>query len=569
MPNEIFSTNALDYEPPGEVHPSPLDWRDQFVYFLMVDRFHNNRDDIPPYDPATASTGRNHDDGEIFQGGKLKGITAKLDYIKNLGCSAIWLSPIFKNRQEDQGSYHGYGIQNFLEVDPRFGTKADLLELVAKAHARGMYIILDIILNHTGDNWMYPGDYPYFFRKDPPTPFDFGGWRGSDPNKPQLPNDGIWPEQFQHPDYFKRRGQITNWEDRDQALNGDFYGLKELDIRRAKVLDSLIKAYKYWIAVADIDGFRIDTVKHMEDSQTAVFCNAIREYAHRIGKNNFFIFGEVATTDDKLLHSYIGRNSRIPGTNERFPSLDSCLDFPLNDVLGGVIKGFNYVYDLIDRYEKFKTLYSDHGESGQYFVTFLDNHDEHHRFMYNNPNPKQAVLAIGYLLTSQGVPCIYYGTEQGFDGGGDSVRYVRECMFGGTWGAFNTTGMHFFNDKHAIYEGIKAVTKVRAKQPALRYGRQYFREISTDGFGFGYPIKGHCTLAFSRILDSDEIVVALNLDANPRQDYVSVDRNLTPPGVKMVDLISGADDFSVRELHGRSCLQIPLDGHRIAIMKRK
>jgi glycosidase len=569
MPNEIFSINAPGFEPAGEVHPSPIDWRDQFIYFLMVDRFHNNRDDIPPYDPSISPQGRNHDDGEIFQGGNLKGIIAKLDYLKNLGCSAIWLSPIFKNRQEDQGSYHGYGIQNFLEVDPRLGTEADLRELVDKAHVLGMYIILDIILNHTGNNWMYTGDYTYFFRKHPPTPFDFGGWRGSDPSEPQLPNDGVWPEQYQHPDYYKRRGQITDWDDRDQALNGDFYSLKELDIRKAEVLDALIRSYKYWIASADIDGFRVDTVKHMEDSQTAIFCNAVREYAHRIGKHNFFIFGEVATTDDKMLHSYIGRNSRIPGTNERFPSLDSCLDFPLNDVLGGVIKGFNSVYDLIDRYEKFKTLYSDHGESGQYFVTFLDNHDDHHRFMYNNPNPKQAIQAIGYLLTSQGVPCIYYGTEQGFNGGGDSVRYVRECMFGGSWGAFDTTGVHFFNDNHTIYQGIGSIAKVRAKEPALRYGRQYFREISTDGFGFGYPIKGNCTLAFSRILDSDEIVVALNLDANPRQDHITVDGNLTPPGSGMVDLISGADDFSVQELHGRSCLQMPLDGHQIAIMKRR
>ena len=100
-----------------------------------------------------------------------------------------------------------------------------------------------------------------------------------------------------------------------------------MDIRKPKVLDSLIKVYKYWIFLADIDGFRVDTVKHTEDTATALFCNAVCEYAKRIGKDNFFIFGEIVG-DDETMQRYIGRNTRIPGTTERFPSLDACLDFP-------------------------------------------------------------------------------------------------------------------------------------------------------------------------------------------------------------------------------------------------
>ncbi|PKK83995.1 MAG: alpha-amylase [candidate division Zixibacteria bacterium HGW-Zixibacteria-1] len=571
MSGEVKSVKELDFIPPESIHPSPADWRDQFIYFLMVDRFDNNQDNIPAYDPAATPQNRRAESGRNFQGGNLKGVMRRLDYIKNLGCTAIWLSPIFKNRREDDFTYHGYGIQDFLEVDPRFGTFADLRNLVRKAHRKGMYVILDIIINHTGDNWSYPEGVDALYRTEP---YPFGKWREADPAPGFQMDDAVWPEELQAPHCYKRRGRIRDFASasHDEAVNGDFCDLKELDIKNNTVLDTIIKAYKYWIGAADIDGFRVDTVKHMESSETAIFCNAVREYARRIGKTNFFIYGEVVG-DDAVLQKYIGRNSRIDGTDERFPSLDACLDFPLYFILEEVIKGFQYFADLYNRYERFKTFYADHGASGQYFVTFVDNHDQmsrpHRRFMHNNPNTRQAVLAISYLLMSQGVPCIYYGTEQGFDGGGDNDRYVRECMFGGEWGAFETTGVHFFNSNHEIYRGIVWIAKVRAEHAALRYGRQYFREISADGISFGFPIKGNCTLAFSRILDTDEILVALNLDASPRNDCITVDSNLTPPGSEMTDLLNGGAPIAVRQAGGRAYVRVPLDGHGAAILMRK
>jgi glycosidase len=569
----INSVTELDFTPRGDIFPSPRDWRDHFIYFLLVDRFDNSQENTPPYDPQNAPRGRDPEQGSTFQGGNLKGIARRLDYIRNLGCTAIWLSPIFKNRQEKADTYHGYGIQNFLEVDKRFGTLEDLQELVKQAHERGMYIILDIILNHTGDNWAYPGDHPYYYWPGAPAPFDFGFWREVDRAPGFQEDDAVWPDELQDLECYKRRGRIGDWNDPDQAINGDFQGLKELDIARQKVLDTLIKAYKYWIAVADIDGYRVDTVKHMESSATAIFCNAVREYAKRGGKHNFFIFGEVVG-DDMILQRYIGRNSRIEGTNERFPSLDACLDFPLYFILEEVIKGFMSPLTLRDRYERFKTLYADHGEASRYFVTFVDNHDQmsrpYRRFLHGNPYLQQAVLAIGYLLTSQGIPCIYYGTEQGFDGGGDDDEYVRECMFGGTWGAFDTTGVQFFNEQHLIYQGIKTIARIRAQEPALRYGRLYFRELLGDANNFSYPTTGYYTLAFSRILDTSEVLVALNLDASQRQDCIMVDRNLTPPGSEMVELVNGGPLRTVEEAaYGRAFVCVPLQGHQMAILKRK
>ena len=161
-------------------------------------------------------------------------------------------------------------------------------------------------------------------------------------------------------------------------------------------------------------------------------------------------------------------------SDERFPSLDAALDFPLYFVLEEVIKGFQNPSHLREHYEHFKTMYADYGEAGGYFVTFIDNHDQmarsHRRFMHQNPYQEQAVLAVGYLLTSQGAPCIYYGTEQGFDGGGDHDRFVRECMFSGQWCAFYSTGHHFFNPDLPLYRNISEIAAVRAREPALRYG---------------------------------------------------------------------------------------------------
>ncbi|HLA74337.1 MAG TPA: alpha-amylase family glycosyl hydrolase [Gammaproteobacteria bacterium] len=570
MADPITSVTELDFTPQPKVFPSPKDWRDLFIYFLLVDRFNNARAGIPAYDPATTLTTRDPEQGRLFQGGNLKGITRRLDYIKGLGANAIWLSPVLKNRRELNDSYHGYGIQDFLQVDPRFGSKEDLQSLVKRAHAKGLYVILDIIINHTGDNWAYPGDHPYYYWKDADGPFEFGFWREADPTPGLKMDDAVWPKELQRPLCYKRRGAIRNWYDPDEAVNGDFLSLKELEINQARVLDALIKIHKYWITFADIDGFRIDTVKHIEGSATAIFCNALREYAQRIGKQNFFIFGEIVA-DDATLEKYIGRNSRIEGTTERFPSLDACLDFPLYFVLEEAIKGLANPACLRERYERFNTLYADHGAAGQYFVTFVDNHDQmarpYKRFLHNNPFPAQAILAIGYLLTSRGVPCIYYGTEQGFDGGGDNDRYVRECMFGGQWGAFDSIGQHFFNSEHPIYQAITKIAEVRKSEPALRYGRQYFREISGNGNDFGHPADGKCTLAYSRILDDTEILVTLNLDASPRNDFITVDYNLNSVGQTLTNLLDNTQHVTVEQSGTRRAVRVPLGGHGLAIFK--
>ena len=147
--------------------PSPIDWRDQVLYFLLPDRFSDGkeasrplltRDAIQQLRNTASRAGWNWhnwaESGKRWQGGTINGIRGQLDYLQNLGITTIWVGPIFKQRVRVD-SYHGYGIQDFLDVDPRFGSRRDLIDLVSAAHAKGIRIILDIIMNHSGDNWGY------------------------------------------------------------------------------------------------------------------------------------------------------------------------------------------------------------------------------------------------------------------------------------------------------------------------------------------------------------------------------------------------------------------------------
>jgi glycosidase len=584
MLNRPSSVFGLDFAPRGPVFPSPVDWRDQFIYQLLIDRFDDGKDH-PPYDPKTTPRGgRNRERANQFQGGTLRGVTRRLDYVKGLGCTAVWISPPFKQRQDDLGSYHGYGIQDFLDIDPRFGTTADLQELVREAHRRGMYVILDVVINHTGDVFGYAGEgehqHPFLENGGR---HDFGFWRsvrdgklGRLPagNKPG-PDDAVWPVELQDPDAFKRRGHIRDFKTatEDEAVNGDFFALKELNSNNPKVVDALIACYKYWIAVADVDGYRIDTVRNIEPKFCSTFANAMHEYAQRIGKHNFVLFGELVGDDD-VLRKYVGNNTPAPGEATEYPLLDAVLDFPLYAHLDEVIKGREAPAALWERYGSFKKYYRNFGEAGRYYVTFLDNHDQTHRpwrrFQHQANDDRLGVMGVGYLLCNLGIPCIYYGTEQGFDGGGDdSDVHIRENMFGGDWGAFDTTGAHFFNTDHPIYRGIARVARIRPTQPAMRYGRQYFREISGNGKDFGYPTTGRATLAFSCVLDTDEVVAALNLDTEPRQDWVWVDPKLSGVGRTMVDLLGGREYKVEDRGSGVAAVRLPLEPRTMVLLKAK
>ncbi len=393
--------------------PSPNDWRDRWIYFLLVDRFDN---------PAAPPAHQWDDPFYTFQGGTLDGVAAHLDYIQGLGAGAVWLSPVLQNPAGDQTAYHGYGIQNFARVEPRFCADPDraradaayadgqLCAVVDAAHARGLAVVLDIVLNHAGDVFGYD---------------DFGSiapWRDG----PTYPIHWRAADGSVDNDWHQAPSDASEWAAVAPPALQDPAG-------RFPVRDALIDCYADAIRRFDIDGFRIDTSMYVEREFAQTFGNAMREYAESLGKTNFFTFGEV-WSDEQHISAFVGRHADDSGD---LVGVDAALDFPLFYVLPGLAKGLTPPQSLVDLYSLRRQLedgvISSHGDATGYFVTFADNHDQLTRLRYVDPADPgrydpQVSLALGLLFSLPGVPCVYYGTESGFpgSGGGGQLQPHRE-----------------------------------------------------------------------------------------------------------------------------------------------
>lgn len=508
--------------------------------------------------------------GARFVGGTLAGLTSKIGYLRRLGVTAVWVSPVFrqvtgKDRDGQEyglDSYHGYGIQNFLEVEPRFGTTEDLKALVQVAHDNGIYVVLDVILNHTGDvfdyrpdrYWVDDGRGGRFL--DPRwdgRPYEVAGFRDEhggptisfaplDLAASPPPGAGVWPAELFTPATFTAKGRISNWDSDPEFLDGDFFTLRNVDLgegptddfRPSAALVALTKAYQYWIGEADVDGFRIDTVKHMEAGATRYFAAVIHEYAMSLGKENFYLLGEIT-----------GGRQRAYETLE-LTGIDAALgvnDIP--DRLEYLVKGWR---DAADYFDLFRNSVLVRKDSHLWFrdkvVTVYDDHDQVRkggnkaRFCADTDAERLALAVLALNTTTLGIPCIYYGSEQALDGAGDNDRYIREAMFGGDFGAFASTGRHVFDEDHPLYVELAKILELR-KRPefiGLRRGRQYLREISGDGVSFGLPRRlGHgrmlSVVPWSRLFLDTETVCAINTDPDSeRTAWVTVDASMHTPG---------------------------------------
>jgi glycosidase len=540
------------------------EWREEFIYFLMVDRFH---DDTPRTPVAGDIRSAGIQTPNDFYGGKIQGITQNLDYIAGLGCTTIWLSPVFEN---NAGAYHGYNTASYLDIDPNFGTKQDLIDLVAAAHNRNMRVVLDVVINHSGDNWFYPNNVDWFYFQD--QQFPFGNFRRTDRPVPTELRDGS---------LYHRRGRIQDYNNPTEVEHGDIDSLKDYanddDSGGSRLIDILIKAHCYWIREADIDGFRVDAVKHMGSLACSRFSSGVREYAYSLGKRRFFLFGELANSDDGIYDRYIGPNtSRQDGGETVFFGIDSLLDFRLaqgagagREPLRDVIKGFAGPQSLFNRLEAIRNRALSRSELGRYLVTFVDNHDSFWqrgsgRISTSAPD-EQTVAAIGFLLCYLGTACIYYGTEQGVEGGanGDD-NDLRRALFDKA-----TPGRNLLNPNCKIYKSIAAIALVMREREPLRFGRMYFRQISGNGVNFGLPNGSTYTLAFSRLLAQREVLVAYNVSSLARNDRVVVDASLHKPGDIMTYLYPIAKGTTTvqKSSDGTMFVQLDLDGHQFAVLE--
>src|SRR5215472_1977700 len=545
--------------------PSPAAWEDQVLYFLLIDRFSDGNESGGHRDndgrPVTAGTTRlyTEDDtgrvdydtwlsaGGTWQGGTLKGLKSKLGYLKRLGVTALWVSPIFRQVAFEPTSYHGYGIQNFLDVDPHFGTREDFRDFVDLAHQHGIYVILDIIAHHTGNVFAYAADrYPV---RDPNTGeiHNDPRWDGrlyavagfNDHNgRPTIPGDApnhaflagvspdgaVWPREFQNLRMFLRKGHITNWDYNPEYLEGDMFSLRTLDLwaeqegqsrEVSSALACLVVTYCFWIAYADLDGFRIDAAKHMGIEALRTFCDAIREFAQSIGKERFLLAGEISggrvlaweVVEKTGLDAALGIED-VPGKLERM----TCGDAEPADYFS-IFR--NWVLEAPAGHRWYRNQ----------VVTLVDDHDQVRkgsgkcRFCGDGRFRDLAFNVMAVQLTTMGIPCIYYGSEHGFDSGGRpnvSDLVLRENMIGGRFGGLCTQGRHFFNEDGDLYQALAALINFRKKLLPLRRGRQALHHISGDGVAFGLPHRMgdrmRSLVCWSRLFIDQETLVAVNTD---------------------------------------------------------
>jgi len=402
---------------------------EELMYFLLVDRFHDGKS----RNTIASTTGfGDQEQLKIRCGGTIKGITKQLEYISEMGFTSIWINPFLQNNVE---TYHGYAIENFLEVDTQWGTKEDIIELVVRAHTLNMLVFFDVVLNHTGDNWSYRKNNAVYNKG---VQYATKSWRYTD--KPI-------PTELRNFNCYNRKGRIKKWEERPETWDGDIFELKDLvqdeSIEGLRNLEIMIAIYSYWIALTDCDGFRIDAAKHIPPNWLNKFITTIKLYTSSIQKSIFFIFVEVIA-DETIVKQYQG--------------IDGYLDFDFH---------FSIVEKLYNTKKKGKIRFGEE-RLNALPVRFLDNHDQIGQM------PKQRIghtlsettltnLLRAFLLMP-GLPCIYYGTEQGLIGSGTNDSEIRECLFNpfGTEDLFNRDSIYFktiqefsaFRFKWSMFHGI-------------------------------------------------------------------------------------------------------------------
>ncbi|UUU21499.1 pullulanase-type alpha-1,6-glucosidase [Streptomyces sp. DSM 40750] len=507
--------------------------REQF-YFVLPDRFANGdkANDKGGLTGSRLATGYDPTDKGFYQGGDLKGLTQRLDYIKGLGTTSIWLAPIFKNQpvqgegENASAGYHGYWITDFTQVDPHFGTNKDLETLISKAHAKGMKVFFDVITNHTADvvdyeeksyDYLSKGAFPYLTKDG--KPFDDADHadgstgfppvdRDSFPRTPVVPaaeKNVKVPAWLNDPTMYHNRGDST-WAG-ESATYGDFVGLDDLWTERPEVVEGMETIYEKWVRDFDIDGFRIDTVKHVNTEFWTQWATALDAYAAKKGRDDFFMFGEVYSADTSVTSPYVTQGR-----------LDSTLDFPFQDAArayasqGGSARklasvfgdDYKYTTDKANAYEQ---------------VTFLGNHDMGRIGTFlkqDNPEATDAELlakdrlANELMFLSRGNPVVYYGDEQGFTGAGGD-KDARQTLFASEvadyldddqLGTDRTHADDAYDTRAPLYQQISALAKLRKADPALADGVQTER----------YAADGPGVYAFSRTdaKTGTEYVVAFN-----------------------------------------------------------
>jgi len=544
------------------------DWRDEVIYQVIVDRFADG-DPNNDFSVQPGALAR-------YQGGDWLGLQQNLGYIQTLGATTIWISPVVKNvyTNADVDGYHGYWAQDLTQVNPYFGDLPSLRSLVATAHSMGMKVVLDIVCNHMGQLFFYdmnlngrPDDYiegngspassaantpadPVVQYNEYDPDYDPRGVQafssdGNDGRAPliflNLPEYNQIPPQppiLQLASSYHGMGHILNFNDQYQAQHGDFTGgLKDLNTESVDVEQALETAYENWVLSVDFDGFRIDTIKHIDYPFWNLFLPKLRQDLAAQGKKNFYVFGESFDGDDALDGSY---TIKAP--------FDGIVYFPqLFDVYDGVFANASLgpstpqspTTVIQQLWTARYTDYSNTPQTGgitnaqgkgvpptEALLNFIDNHDVG-RFLFSSNGDKAGLRnALVLNMTAQGVPCVYYGTEQDFSGGNDPAN--REVLWAPLGPGYVTTGVTFVH--------IQTLLQIRKNYAALRHGLTSVI-FATDHIG-AEPDAG--LFAFERTGGDAGTDYALVVIATNASHTSSATMTTTQPaGTVLVDVLNG------------------------------
>ncbi|MCA8836371.1 MAG: alpha-amylase [Proteobacteria bacterium] len=435
------------------LHVASPDWREQVIYFAMIDRFNDgdtsNNDVGKYYDPQ---------DARKYSGGDIKGLIEQLDYIKGLGATALWITPPVANQWwnpvQNFSGYHGYWARDHKQVDEHYGTLEDYKNLSHELHQRGMYLIQDIVPNHVGDFFYYDGDYNPADTAENFTVIANNVPVNAPVQEPFNLNDRRNPAHFDASIYHWTPS-ISDSNDQNQEFNYQLANLDDLNTENPVVIEALKDSFSYWITEVGVDGFRVDTVKYIDHPFWNEFFhgdNGIEAAARTVNRNDFLYFGEVfengAPFDDSAeieIASYEGTATK--------PELKSMIGFPLYTELSRVLTGGAAPAQLRYRLEKHMSSYKN-----PYIVpNFIDNHDVA-RFI-SGGSLASAKQALTTIFTVPGIPVVWQGTEQ-------AHLDTRRAMFAGGIG---TTTDQFITDSE-MYTFISALARQRAAEPLLTQG---------------------------------------------------------------------------------------------------
>ncbi len=456
------------------------DWRDEVIYQVLIDRFAD----------GDVNNNARVEAGALarYQGGDWKGIEDHLDYFTDLGVTTLWISPVVKNVETDADvdGYHGYWAQDLGQTNPHFGDLAALRSMIASAHDKGLKVVLDIVTNHMGQVFYYDmnlnghadiyiagtgGTSPVTRISEFDPDYDPRGVQAST----SLGNDGRAPIIFIHDAAINREpppgilgtasayhgfGRILNYDIPEQRMLGDFPGgLKDVATELPEVRAALIDGYTKWVELADFDGFRIDTVKHVEEDFWKEFAGKVRQRLAPQGKSNFLMFGEAFDGHDDLLGRYTqpGMLDSVFYFSQHFQVFHDVFQMAHDPAQQ---KGTDQIAALwAQRTTNYATAPQPGGigvAPAKALVNFLDNHDVS-RFLFDAAGDKDALKnALTLLMTEDGIPCLYYGTEQEFAGGNDPAN--REVLWHTGFSRTPDTFQHF-RKLSRIRRAYKALTR--------------------------------------------------------------------------------------------------------------